>query len=150
MLSRHHICPRISQPMPSSEPNRAILGGTGGAILWCCNARRATVATATRWPNSSRHCPFYALVQHVPAPPTHPMHLGLCGTVCQRSQGCHGPSECAQGRLRPQKCRKVVRGCALSNPAPKGGHPPLETPLCPTVLAASAAERVATFFGNYY
>ena len=40
--------------------------------------------------------------------------------------------------------------CALSNPAPKGGQPPLRTPPCPTVLAASAAERVATFFGNIY
>ena len=52
--------------------------------------------------------------------------------------------------FRPRKCRKVARGCAPSNPAPKGGHPPLETPPCPTVLAASAAETAATFFGNFY
>ena len=131
------------------RPNWAILGSMGSAILWCCNVGRATVATATQWPNSSRHCLFYALARHVPALPTHPMRLGRCGTVCRRSQGCHGHSECAQGRLRPQKCRKVARGCAPSNPAPKGGHPPLETPPCPTVLAASAAERVATFLVTF-
>ena len=133
------------------KPNWAILGGAGSAILRCCNVRCATVATAMRWPNSSRHCPFYALIRHVPAPPAHPMHLGRCGTVCWRSQGCHGPSECAQGRrFDLESAEKWRRGTAPSNPAPKGGHPPLETPPCPTVLAASAAERVATFFRNFY
>ena len=126
------------------KPNQAILGGTGGAILQCCNARRATVATATRWPNSSRHCPFHALVQHVPAPPTHPMRLGRCGTVCRRSQGCHGPSECAQGRLfDPEKWRGAA---PLQTLLQRGA---LRNPPCPIVLAASAAERVATFFRNY-
>ena len=48
------------------------------------------------------------------------------------------------------KVPKVARGCAPSNPAPKGGHPPLETPPCSTVLAASAAEKVATFFVNFH
>ena len=129
------------------RPNWAILGSTGSAILRCCNVGRATVTMATRWPNSSRHCPFYALARHVPAPPAHPMRLGRCGTVCRRSQGCHGHSECAQGRLRP---RKVARGYAPSNPAPKGGHPSLETPPCSTVLVASAAEKVATFFVNFH
>ena len=148
MLSQHHICPCISQPV---KPNWAILGGTGSAILRCCNVRRATVVTATRWPNSWRHCPFYALVRRVPAPPTHPMHLGRCGTVCWHSQGCHGPSECTQGRLfDPESAEKWQGAVPLRTLLQRGDTPPLETPPCPTVLAASAAERVATFFGNFY
>ena len=104
------------------KPNWAILGGTGSAILRCCNVRHATVATATRWPSSWRHCPFYTLVRRVPAPPTHPMRLGQCGTVCWRSQGPQNVPKAVF--LTP----KVLRGCAPLNPAPKGGHPPLETP----------------------
>ena len=150
VLSQHHICPRIHGRCRAVRPNWAILGSTGSAILRCCNVGRATVATATRWPNSSRHCPFYALARHVPAPPAHPMRLGRCGTVCRRSQGCHGLRMRPRPSFRPRKCRKVARGCAPSNPAPKGGHPPLETPLCSTVLAASAAEKVATFFVNFH
>ena len=133
------------------RPNWAILGSMGSAILRCCNVGRATVATATRWPNSSRHCPFYTLARHVPAPPAHLMRLGRCGTVCRRSQGCHGHSECAQGRLfDPKSAEKWRGGCAPSNPTLKGGHPPLRNPPCSTVLVASAAERVATFFRNIY
>ena len=125
MLSQHHICPRISQPVPSSETNWATLGGTGSAILWCCNVRRATVAMATRWPNSWRHCPFYALVRRIPAPPTHPMCLGQCGTVCWRSQGCHRPSECAQGRLFDPESAEKWRGAApLRTLLQRGDTPP--------------------------
>ena len=122
VLSRHHICPRISRPVPSSETK---LGRMGSAILRCCNVGRATVAMATRWPNSSRHCPFYALAQHVPAPPAHPMRLGRCGTVCRRSQGCHRHSECAQGRLFDPESAEKWRGAApLQTPLQRGDTPP--------------------------
>ena len=94
------------------KPNWAILGSTGSAILRCCNVRHATVTMATWWPNSSRHCPFYALVRHVPAPPAHSMHLGRYGTVGWHSQGCHGPSECAQGRLFDPESAEKRRGAA--------------------------------------
>ena len=107
------------------KPNWSILGGTGSAILQCCNVHRATVTTATRWPNSSRHCPFYALVQYVPAPPTHPMHLGQCRTVCWHSQGCHRPSECTRGCLFDPESAEKWRGAApLLTPLQRGDTPP--------------------------
>ena len=103
----------------------SILGSTGSAILRCCNVGCATVATATRWPNSSRHCLFYALARHVPAPPAHPMRLGRCGTVCRRSQGCHGHSECAQGRLFDPENAEKWRGAApLRTLLQRGDTPP--------------------------
>ena len=130
------------------RPNWAILGGTGSAILRCCNVRRATVTTATRWPNSPRHCPFYALVRHVPAPPTHPMRLGRCRTVCWRT--ATGPQNVPKAVFSTPKVLRSGEGLHPFEPCSKRGTPPLETPSCPTVLAASVPERVATFFGDFY
>ena len=44
---------------------------------------------------------------------------------------------------------KSGEGLCPFEPCSKGGTPPLRNPLpCPTVLVASAAKKVATFFGN--
>ena len=143
VLSQHHICPRISRAV---RPNWAILGSTGSAILRCCNVGRATVATATRWPNSSRHCPFYALARHVPAPPAHPMRLGRCGTVCRRSQGCHGHSESAQGRLfDPEKWR----GAALLRTLLQRGDTPLRNPPVPHRFSGQCGRNSGHFFREH-
>ena len=48
------------------------------------------------------------------------------------------------------KVPKSGEGLRPFEPRSKGGTPPLETPLCSTVLAASAAEKVATFFVNFH
>ena len=48
------------------------------------------------------------------------------------------------------KVPKSGEGLCPFEPRSKGGTPPLETPPCSTVLAASAAEKVATFFVNFH
>ena len=150
MLSQHHICPRVSRPVPSSETKLGILGSTGSAILRCCNVGRATVATATRWPNSSRHCPFYALARHVPAPPAHPMRLGRCGTVCRRSPGCHRHSECAQGRLFDPESAEKWRGLRPFEPRSKGGTPPLRNPPVLHCFSGQCGRKGGHFFVNFH
>ena len=88
------------------------------------------LTTATQWPNSLRHCLFYALVRHVPALPTHSMRLGRCGTVCWRSQGCHGPSECAQGRLFDPESAEKWRGAVPLRALLQREDTPLRNPHC--------------------
>ena len=42
--------------------------------------------------------------------------------------------------------RKVARGCAPSNPAPKGGHPPLRNPPVPHCLSGQCSRNSGHFF----
>ena len=91
---------------------RAVKPSLAAWVVLSSDAAMFAMPLSPRQPNSSRHCPFYALVRHVPAPPTHPMRLGRCGTVCWRSQGCHGPSECAQGHLFDPESAEKWRGAA--------------------------------------
>ena len=128
------------------KPNWAILGGAGSAILRCCNVRCATVATATRWPNSSRHCPFYALVRHAPTPPAHPMRLGRCRTACWHSQGCHGPSECAQGRRFDPKSAEKWRGAVPLQTPLQRGDTPLRNPPVPHCFSGQCSQKSGHFF----
>ena len=125
------------------KPNWAILGSMGSAILQCCSVRRAT---AMRWPNSSKHRPFYALFRHVPAPPTHLMRLGRCGTVCWRSQGCHGPSECAQGHPFDPESAKKWRGAAPLRTLLQRGTPPLRNPPVPCCFSGQCGRKSGHFF----
>ena len=131
------------------RPNWAILGSTGSAILQCCNVGCATVAMATRWPNSSRHCPFYALARHVPAPPAHPMRLERCGTVCRCSQGCHGHSECAQGRLFDPKSAEKWRGAVPLRTPLQRGTPPLRNPPVLHCFSGQCGRKSGHFFQEH-
>ena len=51
--------------------------------------------------------------------------------------------------FRPRKCRKVARGCAPSNPAPKGGHPPLETPPVHHCFNGQCGRKSGHFFQEH-
>ena len=99
-----------------------------------------------RWPNSLRHCLFYALVRHVPASPAHPMRLGRCGTVCWRSQGCHGPSECARGRRFDPESAEKWRGAAPFRTPFQRGTPPLRKPPMPHCFSGQCGRKSGHFF----
>ena len=60
-----------------------------------------------------------------------------------------GPQNAPKAVVSTPKVPKSGEGLRPFKPCSKGGTPPLETPPCPTVLAASAAERVATFSGTF-
>ena len=128
------------------RPNWAILGSTGSAILRCCNVGHATVTTATRWSNSSRHCPFYALARHVPAPPAHPMRLGRCGTVCRRSQGCQGTQNAPKAVFSTPKVPKSGEGLCPFEPRSKGGTPPLRNPPVLHCFSGQCGRKSGHFF----
>ena len=61
-----------------------------------------------------------------------------------------GPQNAPKAVFSTPKVPKSGEELHPFEPRSKGGTPPLRNPPCPTVLAASAAERVATSFGNYY
>ena len=61
-----------------------------------------------------------------------------------------GPQNAPKAVFSTLKVPKSGEGLRPFEPWSKGGTPPLRNHPCPTVLAASAAKRVATFFGNFY
>ena len=128
------------------KPNWAILGSTGSAILRRCNVRRATVAMATWWPNSRDTACF------TPSSDTflpHPLTRCVWGGAelfVGIARAATGPQNAPKAIFSTPKVPKSGEGLRPFEPCSKGGTPPP----CPTVLAASAAERVATFFRNLY
>ena len=92
---------------------------------------------------------FYALARHIPALPAHPMRLGQCGTVCRRSQGCHGHSECAQGRLFDPESAEKWRGLRPFEPCSKGGTPPLRNPPMPHCFSGQCGRKSGHFFWEH-
>ena len=129
------------------KPNWAILGGTGSAILRCLNVRCATVATATQWPTlRDTACFTPSFNTFLPRPLTRcvwggaELFVGVAGAAM-------GPQNAPKAIFLTPKVPKSGEGLHPFEPCSKGGTPP---PCAPLFLAASAAERVATFFGNFY
>ena len=60
-----------------------------------------------------------------------------------------GPQNAPKAVFDPESAKKW-RGAAPLRTLLQRGDTPLRNPPCPAVLAASAAKRVATFFGNFY
>ena len=147
MLSQHHICPRISRPVPSSDTKPGHPWRHGWCyppVLQCspCHCRHGdTVAKLFETlpvlrPRPTRSCPAHSPDASGAVRNCLSVWPGLPRALRMRPR----PS------FRPQKCRKVVRGCAPSNPAPKGGTPPLRNPPVPHHFSGQCARKSGHFF----
>ena len=147
MLSQHHICPRISQPVLSSETK---LGPSLVAqVVLSFGAAMSAVPLSPRRRGGQTlrdTARFMPSSDTFPAPPTHPMRLGRCGTVCWRSQGCHRPSECAQGRLFDPESAEKWRGAAPLRTPLQRGDTPLRNPPVLHCFSGQCGRKSGHFF----